>query len=81
LILSITLGGVSIAVGIGIGIFAALKLFVPAVVVGAVLGLAGLGLVIWLSVRFMVTLESLVIDGTRIEQSIDHSMALVRRRW
>jgi len=81
LILSITLGGVSLVVGIGVGIFAGLKLIVPAAIVGAVLGLAGLCLLIWLSVRFMVTLESMVIDGTRIEQSIDQSMVLVRHRW
>lgn len=81
LILAITVVGVSLVAGLGIGVFAALGLTVPAVLAGTVLGTAGICLVTWLAVRFMVTLESLVIDGTRIEQSIDHSMALVRHRW
>jgi hypothetical protein len=80
-ILSITFFAAMFVAGIFVGIAAALQLTVLAILLGIILGLAGFALVIWLSVRYRVTLESLVIDGTGIEQSIDASMALVRRRW
>jgi hypothetical protein len=80
-ILSITFGAVVLVTSAAVGALAALDLFVFAVLLGIILGLAGLAVVIWLAVRYKVTLESLVIDGTGIEQSIDHSMALVRGKW
>lgn len=80
-IISITLGGVTLVVSLAVGVAAALKAEIAAVLVGVVLGLAGIALVIWLFVRYVVTLESMVVDGTSVEQSFDQSMALVRHRW
>jgi len=80
-ILSIALGGAAFVTGLVIGVAAALKLRVLAAILGSVLGLAGLAVVIWVAVRYRVTLESMVIDGSGIEQSFDTSMALVRRKW
>ncbi len=80
-ILSITLSGVMLVTSLAIGIPAALDAPVIAAVLGVLLGLAGIAFVIWLAVRYTVTLESLVIDNTSIDQSIDQSMALVRHRW
>lgn len=81
MILSITLGAATLAASAGIGIAMALDSTLLAVLLGVVFGAAGLGVFIWIAVRYMVTLESLVIDGTGIEQSFDHSMVLVRHRW
>ncbi len=80
-IISITFCGAMLVTSVAIGITAALQLTWLAVLLGIVFGLGGLALVIWLSVLYRVTLESLVIDGTGIEQSIDASMALVKNRW
>lgn len=80
-IISITFGGVTLVVSVAVGVAAALKAEIAAVLFGVVLGLAGIALVIWISIRYAVTLESLVIDGTGVNQSFDHSMALVRHRW
>lgn len=81
MILSITLGAATVVAAAGIGIAMALDSTLLAVLVGAAFGAAGLGVFTWIAVRYMVTLESLVIDDAGIEQSFDHSMALVRRRW
>jgi len=80
-ILSITFGGAVLITSVAVGILAALKRIALAILAGSVLGLAGLGVAIWIAVRYTVTLESMVVDGTGIDQSFDQSMALVRRRW
>lgn len=80
-IISITVGGVTLVVSVAVGIAAALQAEIAAVLFGVVLGIAGIGLVIWISIRYAVTLESLVVDGTTVDQSFDQSMALVRHRW
>jgi hypothetical protein len=69
-------GGVAAAIFGGL-----LKSTALAALLSMLLVLGGLIVVIWLAVRYTVTLESLVIDGTGIDQSIDASMALVRHRW
>ncbi len=81
MIYSITIAGGAALSSVAGGLFTALHFEVPAVILAVLFGLAGLVVVIWVSVRYMVTLESLVIDGKGIEQSIDASMDLVRRRW
>jgi len=81
IIVSITLSAVVLIVSLAIGALLAIKLTGLAILAGILFSLAGLAVVIWLSVSYRVTLESLVIDGTRIEQSLDHSLALVRPRW
>jgi len=80
-ILSITLGGVTLVVSVAVGVAAALRAEVAAVLFGVILGLAGIALLVWISIRYAVTLESMVVDGTGVEQSFDQSMALVRYRW
>ena len=81
IILSVTLGGVALISSVAIGILAVFKLKVVAILAGVVLGLAGIGVFVWLYVRYTVTLESLVIDGVGIDQSFDRSMELVKHRW
>ncbi len=81
MIFAITVAGGAFLSSAASAIATALHATVLAVVLAVLFGLAGVLVVIWISVRYMVTLESLVIDGTGIEQSIDASMDLVRRRW
>ncbi|MGO9411148.1 MAG: hypothetical protein ACLQCB_10400 [Spirochaetia bacterium] len=80
-ILSITFGAAVLITSVAAGILASLHLIALAVLAGCLLGLAGLGVSIWIAIRYTVTLESMVVDGTGIDQSFDQSMALVRRRW
>ena len=80
-ILSITFGGAVLITSVPAGILTALNRITLAILAGCVLGLAGLGVVIWIAVRYTVTLESMVVDGSGIDQSFDHSMVLVRGRW
>jgi hypothetical protein len=81
MILSITLGAATLIASAGIGVAMALGSTLLAVLIGAVFGAAGLGVFTWIAVRYMVTLESVVIDDMGIDQSFDHSMALVGHRW
>ncbi len=81
MIFAITVAGGAFLSSAASAIATALHATVLAVVLAFVFGLAGVVVAIWISVRYMVTLESLVIDGTGIEQSFDASMDLVRRRW
>ena len=80
-ILSITFGAAVLITSVAAGILAALNRIGLAILASCILGLAGLGVVIWIAVRYTVTLESMVVDGTGIDQSFDHSMALVRGKW
>ncbi len=80
-IVSLTAAAALLLAGAAVGIAAALHAVILAVIVGAVLGMAGTAVAVWISVRYTVTLESMVVDGTGVEQSFDHSMSLVRGRW
>jgi hypothetical protein len=80
-ILVITLTAGMTLTGVAVGVAIALKAMVLAVVLGVVLGIGSIGVYVWALVRFSLTLESLVIDGTRIEQSLDQSALLIRGAW
>ena len=80
-ILSITLAAAVILATLGIVLGASLHSDALAILAGSVFGLGGIAVVVWVSIRYTVTLESLVVDGTGIERSIDASMDLVRHRW
>lgn len=80
-ILSITFGAAAMAAGAAVGLAVALDATLLAVLLGGLLGCAGLALTIWLSVRFSVTLESLVIDGAKVEESFDRSTSVVQGNW
>jgi len=80
-ILSVTFGAAAMAAGAAGAIAAALHATFLAILLGVLLGCAGLALAIWLSVRFSVTLESLVIDGVKVEESFNRSTAVVHGNW
>ena len=80
-IIALTTTAAVLVAGLAAGLAAALGVTVLAVILGVLLGLAGLGVAVWISVRYTVTLESMVVDGTGVEPSFDQSMALVRGRW
>jgi hypothetical protein len=80
-ILSITFGAAAMAAGAAAAVAVALHATLLAILLGGLLGCAGLALTIWLSVRFAVTLESLVIDGAKVEESFDRSASVVRGNW
>ena len=80
-IIVLTVGGVSLVVGVVIGILAAVKAALLAAVLGGLLMIAGMCVVMWISIRYSVTLEAMVVDGSGIERSLDRSMELVKGRW
>lgn len=81
LILSITLSAALTLTGLLVGVAIGLTWTALAIILGVILGSASIGVYLWAAVRFSLTLESLVIDGTKIEESLDNSAALVRRNW
>ncbi len=80
-ILSVTFGAAATAAGAAAAVAAALNATLVALLLGGLLGCAALALTIWLSVRFAVTLESLVIDGAKIEESFNRSTSVVHGNW
>jgi hypothetical protein len=80
---AVLLASLAIVAGVALksDALAAVLALVLLLVLGLALGLGGIGVAVWLSVRYSVTLESLVVDGSGIEGSIDASMDLVRHRW
>jgi hypothetical protein len=80
-ILSVTFGAAATAASVAAAVAAALNATLLAILLGGLLGCAGLALTIWLSVRFAVTLESLVIDGVKIEESFNRSTSVVHGNW
>ncbi|MGA2477126.1 MAG: hypothetical protein ABSG63_00060 [Spirochaetia bacterium] len=80
-ILVITLTAGMLLTGVAVGVAAALKATALAIVLGIILGIASIGAYVWALVRFSLTLESLVIDGMKIEPSLDQSALLIRGAW
>jgi hypothetical protein len=81
LILSITLTAALTLTGVAVGVAIGLKAMALAIALGVILGIASIGVYLWAAVRFSLTLESLVIDDTKIEQSLDRSAELVHGAW
>ncbi len=81
IILSITFSAAVLITGVVVGVLVAINLTWLAILLGCILGLAGTGVVIWLAVRYTVTLEAMVIDDAGIDRSFDLSMDLVKHRW
>jgi hypothetical protein len=80
-IIGVTLAAGSALAGVGIGVPVAFKLYALAVVLGVVLVLGTLVVYAWLSIRFSLTLEAVVVDDAKIEQSLDASAAAIRGDW
>ena len=81
IILAITFSAAILITSVVVAVMIALKLEVLGILLGVILGLGGICLVVWLAVRYMVTLESMVVDGSGIDQAFDQSMSLVKHRW
>jgi hypothetical protein len=81
MILSVTFGAAAFVAGAAAAVAAAAHAALLAILLGGLLCCAGLALATWLSVRFAVTLESMVIDGAKVEESFDRSTSVVRGNW
>ena len=80
-ILGITLAAGMTLAGAAVGVAIALKAMALAIVLGTILGIGSAAVYLWATVRFSLTLESLVINDAKIEESLDQSALLIRGDW
>ncbi len=80
-ILGVAGGSASFVLGAAIGLGRVLPSPLLPVLVGVLLFVGAAVVVTWFSVRWSVTLEAVVIENVKIEESLDRSSLLVRGAW
>ena len=80
-ILGVTAGVAAFVLGATIGAGRLFDTPLVPVLIGVLLALGAAGVVTWFSVRWSVTLEAVVIEDVKIEESLDRSSFLVQGAW
>jgi hypothetical protein len=80
-ILGVTTGAAAFLLGAIVGFGRVLDAQLVPVLFGVLLAIGAAVLVTWFSVRWSVTLEAVVIEDVKIEESLDRSSLLVRDSW
>jgi hypothetical protein len=80
-ILAVVWATAAVLAGVVAGIAVALGSIVLAVLVASILTVGACAVSVWLSVRFSVTREAMVIDSLGVDDSLEESSRLVSRSW